>query len=149
MAKEVHKLQQLNVGDTNPHVQQLRQNYVELATAHNNLVDAFNKNFNIWNGVIANMDERVGALTLLGEVLGAAAQLPPLEYYLQQYKKAVAEEAAKIQAAQAALGVDSGEFQKVPVLVPPEPLITPVVEEPEDTDEVDSDFGGDLEHAQT
>lgn len=150
MAREVNKLQLLSRGDQDPHIQQLLKNYTELANSHNNLVTAFNKNFSIWNGVIANLDTRVGALSLALQEVLVKQQFPPLDHYVLEYQKLVAAESLKIQEAQAALGASAAEFQDGVPLAPPDPLITPpAAEVPEDEDEVDSDFGGDLEHAQT
>ncbi len=61
VAKEVVKLQALQSGDRDPHVQELYQQLNALVTAHNDLVVGTNQNFALYNNSIQQLDARLGA----------------------------------------------------------------------------------------
>jgi hypothetical protein len=61
VAKEVHKLQQLSDGDSNPHIQELKAHHNELVKAHNELVDSCNNNFKNMSNIQQQLDIRLGA----------------------------------------------------------------------------------------
>lgn len=169
MAKEVLKLQQLSEGDKNPHIQQLLKNYNELASAHNTLVEAFNKNFNTWNGIIQHLDARLGATqSVCQDMLDLVASsrpastaqlnfLAPVQTTVDltgDMPKTRVNWAAYIENYLKAAQAEAMQLQQVTAMAKEElaadPLITPPASEEtaEDDDAVDSDFGGDLEHAQ-
>lgn len=156
IAKEVDKLQQLNAGDSNPHIQQLQSNLSELTKHHNELVDAFNSNNRNYNNQLQHLDMRLGAAYSVlqdmfdGNVQSRTMQVEGVDKtlridwpaYIENYLETVRAEVAKQLAAEKEAAV-----QTAPVEVLEEsPLITPLVDEPE-SDEPDTVFGGD--HVQT
>lgn len=147
VAREVSKLQSLNAGDKDPHIQQLYANMQSLLKGHNDLVDHSNRNFQIYNNSFAQLDARIAALSMVAQELVDRSGLvkpAPLaadslaldaegnirwEHYFQKHVAAVKDAVEKLRAEhpeQAAAIVDTA---------PASPLHTPpVVEEEEASD---------------
>lgn len=175
MAKEVHKLQQLNEGDSNPHIQELKAHHNELVVAHNNLVEQFNTNFDNFNKICQQLDVRLGAAysamqDLVDSLEGVGAGYTSCVHtvsagasieaksarridwpkYIQQHIDTLQVELARIKAEKEALENTGAIEQLAGQLDQQEsPLITPeVTEEAAEEDEPATVFGGDHAQAQ-
>ena len=65
VAQELLKLQQLDAGDKNPHVQELKQQLALVVKGHNELVTAYNSAWQGFGQSIQHLDSRVGAMALV------------------------------------------------------------------------------------
>ena len=175
MAKEVHKLQQLSDGDSNPHIQELKAHYNGLVKAHNELVEAFNNNHRQYSQIQQQLDIRLGAaysvlqdiVDSLGEVgKGSPSYVSKVQVtastdqlavgridwqkYLQQHIETLQLELARIQTEKQSLEgdkLDSLEKLEEHLQQQSSPLITPEPEVSED-EEPATVFGGDHAQAQ-
>jgi len=173
VAKEVHKLQQLNDGDSNPHIQELKAHHNELVKSHNSLVEAFNLNNQKFSNIQQQLDIRLGAaysavqdLVDSLEAVGSgyvsfvrtipevgdpkSARRVDWQAYIQQHIETLQVELARIQAEKDTLGedkIDSLEKLEQHLTQQGSPLITPAVEETEE-EEPATVFGGDHAQAQ-
>lgn len=153
VAGHVLKLQQLQAGDQSPHIQQINKQLELLVRGHNELAEAYNKNWQGFANSIQHLDSRVGAIMLVlddiarggleevtkldAEALGLhkGAEHPQLggvhwPGYIHTYLKKV--EAELEQYKKQAEAAQTVQF---------DPLITPpTVEDEPDTDDVV--FGG-------
>lgn len=154
VAVHIKKLQDLDAGDKNPHMQELKQQLQLLVNGHNDLVNAYNQNWHSFGASIKHLDSRVGGIVLMLDDLirggvDNVSKLGPLDLGLHE----AAEHPAlggvhwpgyikmyvnKVEAELAAL--KEKHASEAPQVVPFDPLITPEGEEsPEDADVV---FGG-------
>jgi predicted transcriptional regulator len=62
VAKHIVNLQQLDAGDKNPHIQELRRQLELNRVGHNELVTFCNTNFETFSTVTQHLDARLGAL---------------------------------------------------------------------------------------
>lgn len=174
MAKEVHKLQQLNDGDTNPHIQQLSANISGLYDAHNELVTACNANWRLYSDQIQHLDIRVGAAysalqdlvdslalaglaslsesdtAFIGKLLVVRSELEGVQKARVDWATYMKNHMEVVQVELQrvhALRESIGETAKLPLGEELSPLVTPKVEE-DTVDEPDTVFGGDHEQAQ-
>lgn len=153
VAQEIHKLQQLDEGDKNPHVQELKQQLSLVVKGHNELVTAYN---NAWQGFgqsIQHLDSRVGAMALVLDDLvrggiDNVSKLSPLEAptpehptvggvhwpgYIKMYLTQVEAELAALKESHSS---------EAPQTAPFDPLITPEGDVDESADYSDVAFGG-------
>lgn len=81
VAVEIRKVQRLETGDNDPHIQglqsqinQLLEGHNRLNDGHNSLVGAHNTNFDVYSKAMTHLDARLGALVLAVDdlVLGLA-----------------------------------------------------------------------------
>ena len=152
VAVHISRLQQLNKGDQDPHIQKLYQQVDLLVQGHNELATACNTNWKGFSDSIQHLDSRVGAMMLvlddivrdgvegvtrldaLALGLHESAEHPQLggvhwPGYIRTYLKRVEAELAELKARHQAAA------QKEPF----DPLITPTTEETEPEEVV---FGG-------
>lgn len=161
VAKELHKLQQLGAGDLNPHIQQLRLESKNTRDGLNNLIQAFNTNFQSYGGAMQHLDARLGALSLVvddivSSLAASGVALPELtvvqneaktlvhwEAYLKHYIDNVRAEllARAAAAAEAEQKVGATPGGEEPAIL--DPLFTP--EAPEESTHTDVVFGGDTD----
>jgi hypothetical protein len=160
VAREIHKLQQLGAGDLNPHIQQLNLENKNTRDGLNNLIRAFNDNFQSYGAAMQQLDTRLGALTLVvDDIVSSLAlsgiALPELtvlqqegktlvhwEAYLKHYIDNVrAELLARAEAAKVEQQVGAIPGGEEPVTL--DPLFTP--ETPEESTHTDVVFGGDTD----
>jgi ABC-type transporter Mla subunit MlaD len=172
VAKEVHKLQQLSDGDSNPHIQELRAHHNELVKGHNALVEAFNNNHRQYSQIQQQLDIRLGAaysaiqdlvdslnnvgnnytslVHMAPEVGTAGMQRVNWQKYIEQHIETLQIELARIQVEKQALDenkLDSLEKLEEHLQQQNSPLVTPEPEASED-EEPATVFGGDHAQAQ-
>ena len=138
VAKELHKLQALNSGDADPHIQELRKNFEVLLAGHNEMVEASNRNAEAYSKAFQHLDLRVGALQLalddvvrdlrsvqhtkvISHVPGLAEKVDWPAYikarlYAIKVEMAKAQEGAKLQEAPVAAPEDSIEETSMDVV---------------------------------
>lgn len=159
VAVEVHRLRQLEEGDKNPHIQELRKQVSVLLAGHNELVTKFNSNAQGMAQSIQHLDARVGAMMFVlddivrggvGNVSTMSAMEAPSpghrtvggvhwQGYIHMYLKQLEMELEELRAKNEAAGA--------------EPLRTPEAEAIEDDEPVvfggkdDSDGEASTEHA--
>lgn len=157
VAGEVLKLQQLEAGDRDPHIQELRSQVQALLKGHNELVTKYNDNTKGMSQAIQHLDARVGAMMfVLDDIVRGGitnvTKLSPLEApspdhrtvggvhwqgYVHMYLKQLELELDELRAKSEA----------------PELLVTPEPEETEDDEPVvfggkdDGDGEASTEHA--
>lgn len=175
MAKEVHKLQQLSDGDSNPHIQELKVHYSQLVGAHNDLVEAFNNNNKNFSSIQQQLDIRLGAaysviqdlfdsLENIGAGYTACVHTVPVldaevksirrvdwPRYIQRHIDTLQAEFARIKAENAAACPGGALEQLVSHLAEqPEasPLHTPDIPEEDGEEAPATIFGGDHAQAQ-
>ncbi len=176
MAKEVHKLQQLSEGDSNPHIQQLATQHNQLVKGHNELVEAFNRNNQNFANIQQQLDIRLGAaysvvqdlvdslavagkngsvdLTSLVHTVDAAgsgevpAKRVDWSKYIQQHIDTLQVELARVQAEKGALDEGAASLEALATSLETSPLITPEGAEEEVEEEPATVFGGDHAQAQ-
>lgn len=156
IAKEVSKIQSLNAGDKDPHIQQLYKNFQELLDGHNALVEAFNANVKGYNNQISHLDMRLGAaysviqdmydgtaVTKVVQIEGTDKARIAWPVYIENYLDTVRKEMERLDVERAAnqvAVVPSAEAEE-------SPLFTPVTPDEHDESKPDTVFGGD--HVQT
>lgn len=156
VAGHIKHLQDLDAGDKNPHIQELKQQLALVIKGHNELVTAYNTNWRGFGASIQHLDSRVGAIALVlddivrGGVdnvtklsavdlgLHDAAQNPKVggvhwPGYIKMYLDQVTAELAILKEQREQQGLDA------PQTKPFDPLITPEEEPDDDNDVV---FGG-------
>lgn len=174
MAKEVHKLQQLSDGDSNPHIQELKAHHNALVKAHNDLVDSCNTNSRNFQNIQQQLDIRLGAaysamqdlVDSLDNVgagyvgfvrtipnVGDAKSARRIDWptYIQQHIDTLQVELARIKAENDAASPGGALEQLVAHLAEqPEasPLLTPDVPEEDVEEDPATVFGGDHAQAQ-
>lgn len=152
VAVHINRLQQLNAGDQNPHLQQLKEQLQLVVTGHNELVEAYNRNWQGFGNSIQHLDSRVGAIAMVLDDLVRGgieniSKLGPLEAsssdhptvggvhwpgYIKMYVKQVEAELAELKAKHESAAPQTQPF---------DPLITPEGEE-ESAEVDDVVFGG-------
>lgn len=154
VAVHLNRLQQLQEGDQNPHIQKLVQQINLLVEGHNNLATACNANWKGFADSIQHLDARVGAIAqVLDDIVKGGIEnvtrLSAIESpdgnpenpmvggvhwpgYIKMYIDRVTTELAELKARQQA----QAESEQAE---PFDPLITPKQEEAEPEDVV---FGG-------
>jgi hypothetical protein len=153
VAVHIKNLQDLDAGDKNPHIQELKQQLQLVVNGHNDLVTAYNQNWHGFGASIQHLDSRVGAIALVLDDLmrgglDNVSKLGPLDApspdhptvggvhwagYIKMYLNQVALELEEIKVQRAAAEAAS------PVHF--DPLITPPEIQTED-DANDVVFGG-------
>jgi len=151
VATHIKRLQDLDAGDKNPHIQQLNQQLQLVVKGHNELVEAYNANWQGFGNSIQHLDSRVGAISLILDDLVrggvdnisklSALEAPSLQHrsvggvhwpgYIKMYLTQVNEELEELKAKHASAAPQTEPF---------DPLITPEGE----TESADDDvvFGG-------
>lgn len=159
VAVHINRLQQLEAGDKNPHIQQLTEQMQRLVDGHNNLVAAYNTNWKNLTNSIQHLDSRVGAMALVLDdiVRGGIENVTKLSViespdgspehrsvggvhwpgYIRMYLKQVEAELEMLKEQQQA-EAEATQAAAAPQAEPFDPLITP----PEDQTEDDVVFGG-------
>lgn len=156
VAQEIHKLQQLDAGDKNPHVQEVKQQLALVVKGHNELVEAYNRNWQGFGQSIQHLDSRVGAMSLvLDDIVRGGIEnvtkLSPVDLglheaaehptvggvhwpgYIKMYLKQVEAELALLKDKHASEAQQTEPF---------DPLITPEDDADESADYSDVTFGG-------
>lgn len=164
------KLQALQAGDKDPHIQELYAQHNKLLEAHNALVTGTNNNFSIYNRSIQELDSRIGAVfsvvqdivdsiedatkassdDYLVRLTRTTVKVGDVEsvrvdwmHYINNHIALVKAEIAKLQEAQRAI--------EAKLVAETEPLITPQASEetaPEGDEDEPVEFGGDHAKAQ-
>jgi hypothetical protein len=171
VAKEVHKLQQLSEGDSNPHFQQLATQHNQLVKGHNELVEAFNRNNQNFANIQQQLDIRLGAVYSVVqdlvdslENIGAGytsfvSTVPVTDgtrttrrvnwpKYIQHHIDTLQVELARMQAEKGALDEGAAALAELTTSLETSPLITPEGAEEEVEEEPATVFGGDHAQAQ-
>lgn len=150
VALHIKKLQDLDEGDKNPHIQELKEQLRLVVKGHNELVEAYNRNWQGFGNSIQHLDSRVGAIAMvlddlvrggidniskLGSLEASSIDHPTVggvhwPGYIKMYLKQVEEELAELKAKHSA----------APQTEPFDPLITPEGEDQTESDDVV--FGG-------
>lgn len=151
VAEHIHKLQQLDAGDKNPHLQELKQQLQLVVNGHNDLVNAYNSNWAGFGNSIQHLDSRVGAIALVLDDLMrgglenvsklSSIEAPTPDHptvggvhwpgYIKMYLKQVEAELALLKEQHSSAAPQAEPF---------DPLITPTPEELEHSGDVV--FGG-------
>lgn len=156
VAGHIHHLQQLDAGDKNPHIQELKQQVRLLVDGHNEFVTAYNNNVAGYGNALQHLDIRVGALCIVLDDIMRGGLDNVTRYtaidtnnvadpsvggvhwagYMRMYVKKMEEDLAKLKAQ-----------QETAQVVPFDPLITPSTSE-ETEDGNDVVFGGKDENGE-